>query len=82
MKSLCHVTSLGAWPILRGTMEEIIKGLTEKVGLDQETAEKVVAFLMEHKDQLPALLAKSGLEDKLPESIKGKIPGGFGGLLG
>lgn len=68
--------------MLSPAMDAIIKGLVNQVGLDQETAEKVIEFLKQHADQLPALLAQTGLEDKLPESIKGKIPGGFGGLLG
>ena len=63
-------------------MDAIINGLIEKVGLDKETAEQVIAFLKEHADQLPALLAQTGLEDKIPDAIKDKIPGGLGGLLG
>ena len=54
-------------------MDAIINGLIEKVGLDKETAEQVIEFLKEHADELPALLAKSGLKDKLP--------GGLGGLF-
>lgn len=68
--------------MLPPNMDAIINGLIEKVGLDKETAEKVIAFLKEHADDLPALLAKTGLEDKIPEGIKDKIPGGLGGLLG
>lgn len=59
-------------------MDEIINGLITKVGLDKETAEKVIAFLKEHADELPALLAKSGLQSK----IGGALPGGLGGLFG
>ena len=54
-------------------MEDLIEGLIEKVGIDKETAEKVVAFLKEHADEIPGLLAKAGLKDKLP--------GGIGDLL-
>lgn len=64
------------------TMDAIINGLIEKVGLDKATAEKVIAFLKENSDQIPALLAQTGLEDKIPDAIKDKIPGGLGGLLG
>jgi hypothetical protein len=53
-------------------MDELINGLTEKVGLDKETAEKVIAFLKEHADEVPGWLAKAGLEDKLPGGI-GKL---------
>ena len=63
-------------------MDAIINGLIEQVGLDKETAEKVIAFLKEHADELPALLAKSGLADQLPEGIADKIPEGLGGLFG
>ncbi|MEZ4383100.1 MAG: hypothetical protein R3A79_17365 [Nannocystaceae bacterium] len=59
-------------------MDELIQGLITKVGLDKQTAEKVIAFLKEHADELPALLAKSGLQDKLG----GSLPGGLGGLFG
>tara|TARA_R110002073_G_scaffold300298_1_gene467606 strand:+ start:22848 stop:23012 length:165 start_codon:yes stop_codon:yes gene_type:complete len=54
-------------------MEELISGLTEKVGIDKATAEKVVAFLKDHADEVPGWLAKAGLADKLP--------GGLGKLL-
>ncbi len=53
-------------------MDDIIEGLTEKVGIDKETAEKVVAFLKDHADEIPALLAKAGLADKLPGGL-GKL---------
>jgi hypothetical protein len=54
-------------------MDALIEGLINKVGLDKETAEKVVEFLKEHADELPGMLAKSGLKDKLP--------GGLGNLF-
>ena len=63
-------------------MDAIIAGLIEKVGLDEETAHKVIEFLKEHADELPALLAKSGLADQLPEGVADAIPGGLGGLFG
>lgn len=56
-----------------GIMEELIAGLTEKVGIDKETAEKVVAFLKDNIDEVPGWLAKAGVADKLP--------GGLGKLL-
>ena len=54
-------------------MDELIAGLTEKVGLDKETAEKVIDFLKDHIDDIPGWLAKAGIADKLP--------GGLGDLL-
>ncbi len=53
-------------------MDDLIEGLTEKVGIDKETAEKVVAFLKENASEIPALLAKAGLADKLPGGL-GKL---------
>lgn len=50
-----------------------MNGLVEKVGLDKETAEKVIAFLKDNAADIPGLLAKAGVADKLP--------GGLGGLL-
>jgi len=47
-------------------MEEFINGLVEKVGLDKETAQKVVDFIQEHASELPKLL--------------GNVPG-VGGLM-
>lgn len=54
-------------------MEELIAGLTEKVGLDKETADKVIAFLKDNASEVPGWLAKAGVADK--------IPGGLGKLL-
>ncbi len=54
-------------------MDELIAGLTEKVGLDKETADKVINFLKENADEIPGWLAKAGIADKLP--------GGLGDLL-
>jgi hypothetical protein len=58
-------------------MEELLSGLTEKVGLDKETAEKVIAFLKENAGKLPEMLGGDTMD-----AIKDKLPGGLGGLLG
>jgi hypothetical protein len=52
-------------------MEEFVAKMADKVGISEETAMKVVEFLKEHADEVPALLAKTGLEDKLPDAVKG-----------
>jgi len=54
-------------------MNELIKGLVEKVGLDEDKATQVVAFLKENASKLPALLgsAKDLAGDKLPDSVGG-----------
>ena len=54
-------------------MEELLNGLVEKVGLDKDTANKVIEFIKENADKVPGWLAESGLKDKLP--------GGIGNLL-
>jgi hypothetical protein len=59
-------------------MEELINGLVAKVGLDKAMAEKVVAFLKEHADDLPKWLASAGVSS----SLAGKLPGGLGDALG
>lgn len=55
-------------------MEQIITGLIEKVGLSESQAQAVIAFLREHVDELPALLAKGDLA--------ASVPGMLGGLVG
>lgn len=54
-------------------MEEFIRGLMAKVGLSEEQARQVVAFIQENADKVPELLESSG--------IAGKLPGGLGGLF-
>lgn len=53
-------------------MEELLAGLVEKVGLDKDTAEKVIAFLKDNADDLPGWLAKAGIADQLPGGL-GKL---------
>ncbi len=50
-------------------MEDLVEGLMQKVGLSKDQADKVVAFLKEHADEIPGLLAKAGLKDKLPGGL-------------
>ncbi|HWN72075.1 MAG TPA: hypothetical protein VNM90_30760 [Haliangium sp.] len=59
-------------------MEELINGLVSKVGLDKNMAEKVVAFLKEHADDVPKWLASAGVGS----SLAGRLPGGLGDALG
>lgn len=63
-------------------MEQFIAGLTEKVGLDKATAEKVVDFVKDHMDEIPDWLAQSGIMDKLPGGLGDKLEGMLGGLGG
>lgn len=63
-------------------MEQFIAGLTDKVGLDRGTAEKVVDFVKDHMDEIPGWLAQSGIMDKLPGGLGDKLEGMLGGLGG
>ncbi len=63
-------------------MEELVSQLIAKVGLDEATAQKVVAFLQENAAELPKMLASTGLADKLPAGLGDSLPGGLGGLFG
>ncbi len=62
-------------------MNELINGLIQKVGLDEETAKKVIAFLQENAANLPQMLSSGGLADQVPDAIKDKLPGGLGKLF-
>lgn len=59
-------------------MEDLLKGLMNKVGLGEDKAKDVIRFLQEHADEVPKWLASSGIADKLP----GGIGSALGGLLG
>ena len=54
-------------------MEDFIAKMTEKVGIDKATAEKVVAFLKDHADDAVTLLQCSGVADKLPGGLGDKL---------
>jgi hypothetical protein len=58
-------------------MEEFAERMSEKVGIDKETAHKVIDFLKEHADDAVALLQKSGIADKLPGGLGEKLGGLF-----
>ena len=58
-------------------MEEFLQQMIDKVGIDRETAEKVLAFLKDHADDAVGLLSKSGIKDRLPGGLGDKL----GGLL-
>lgn len=58
-------------------MEELVKQLVEKVGIDQATAEKVVSFLKQHASEVPGWLSNGAAQDMLK-----KATGGLGDILG
>jgi hypothetical protein len=54
-------------------MDEFLNKMSEKVGIDKATAEKVMAFLKDHADDAVKYLQSSGIADKLPGGIGDKI---------
>ena len=50
-------------------MEEFLAKMSEKVGIDKATAEKVMAFLKDHSDDALKYLQESGIKDKLPGGL-------------
>lgn len=53
-------------------MEDFIAKMTEKVGIDKATAEKVMAFLKDHAEDALKYIQESGVKDKLPGGL-GKL---------
>ena len=58
-------------------MEEFITSLAAKVGISEEQAKQVVAFLQENAGKVTEMLANTDLD----ESLKEKLPGGLGKLF-
>jgi hypothetical protein len=58
-------------------MEELMQKMIDKVGIDRATAEKVIAFLKDHADDVGEALSKSGIKDKLPGGLGDKLGGLF-----
>ena len=53
-------------------MEDFIKQMADRVGIDEQQAQKVVEFLREHLDELPAMLsADSHMFKSLSERFSG-----------
>ncbi len=74
---MVRVDGPSATSILRAMIEEFIASMASKVGISEEQAKSVVEFLKENADQVTGLLGSDAVD-----SIKDKIPGGLGGLLG
>ena len=54
-------------------MEEFLDKMVAHVGIDKETAHKVLAFLTEHKEDALKALESSALKDKLPGGLGEKL---------
>lgn len=58
-------------------MDQLVKMIADKVGLDEEMAAKVAEFIKDHIHELPGLLGGAGLD-----GLKDQAGGLLGGLLG
>lgn len=58
-------------------MEEFISKITDKVGISEDQAKKVFAFLKDNAEQIPEWIGKSDIVD----TVKDKLPGGLGNLF-
>jgi hypothetical protein len=58
-------------------MDEFLEKMSEKVGIDKDTAKKVVEFLQEHADDAVKYIKGSGVLDKLPGGVGDKLGGLF-----
>ena len=58
-------------------MEEFADKMSEQVGIDKATANKVIEFLKDHADDAVALLSQSGIADRLPGGLGDKLGGLF-----
>ena len=57
-------------------MEDFIKQMADRVGIDEQQAQKVVEFLREHLDELPTMLsADSDMFKSLSERFSGFLGG-------
>jgi hypothetical protein len=54
-------------------MEEFLDQMVAHVGIDKETAHKVLAFLTEHKEDALKALESSAIKDKLPGGLGEKL---------
>ncbi len=54
-------------------MDEFVKKMVDKVGIDESTAMKVIGFLKDHADEAVGYLQKSGVADKLPGGLGDKL---------
>ena len=57
-------------------MEDFVKRMADRVGIDEEQAAKVVEFLREHLDELPAMLSA---DSDFFKSISDRVRGFLGG---
>ena len=54
-------------------MEDFVAKMSEKVGIDKATAEKVMAFLKDHAEDAVKYIQSHHLTDKLPGGLGDKL---------
>lgn len=54
-------------------MEEFIEKMVAHVGIDKATAEKIVAFLKDHREDALKALESDALKDRLPAGLGSKL---------
>jgi len=58
-------------------MEDFIKKMQDKCGIDRATADKVVAFMKDHAEDVTKFVADHGVLDRLPGGLGHKLSGLF-----
>jgi len=54
-------------------MDDFIQKMVDKVGIDKDTAHKVIDFLKDHADEAVEYIQKSGIASKLPGGLGDKL---------
>ncbi|MEO8842589.1 MAG: hypothetical protein ABI591_15880 [Kofleriaceae bacterium] len=54
-------------------MEDFIEKMVAHVGIDKETAQKILAFLVEHKEDALKAIESSAIKDRLPGGLGDKL---------
>lgn len=58
-------------------MEEMITGLVKKVGISEDQAKQVLAFLKENAHKVPEWIGSN----EMAKGVVDKLPGGLGDML-
>jgi hypothetical protein len=54
-------------------MEEFLDKMVAHVGIDKDTAHKILAFLTEHKEDAIKAIESSAIKDRLPGGLGDKL---------
>ena len=58
-------------------MQEMVNGLMKKVGLSEDQAKQVVAYVKENAHKIPEWIGKNDMA----KDLAGKLPGGMGDMF-